>query len=131
MWELSLKFNLSTLYVEPDRKDFEHLLMNMQQHRPLSLVEAFNEVVRPEGILSMIARSRIVDSVEVVDLLKIDIDVNDCDVAQELLHQRRVSILLMEVNPIPPPVRFAQHSTHPPIRAVFPVHGCSLSYMVD
>lgn len=130
VWELSLRFELRAVYIEPQPQSFAALLENLREKRADSQIEALKHEVQPADIPRILQGSRILQDGDFIDVLKIDIDVNDCDVAEAVLHERRVRLLVLEVNPMPPPVRFAQHAMGVGMH-IRPLHGCSLSYMVE
>lgn len=71
-----------------------------------------------------------------LDIVKIDIDTCDCEVASAILSAVEwVQVLVMEVNSLPPPIAFSfkssfLNSTPWDGLSAHPLHGCSLSYQV-
>jgi len=132
VWDIGLKFNLSVVFMEPDDGKYPVLLDNIARFRPADQVrsEALKAIVTPALVPELIASSPILRGLRSVDILKVDIDSADCDVAAQFLRWHQVRLLFIEVNPLPPPIMFSQHSSETPWPAK-PLHGCSLSYMVD
>ncbi|CAE7538269.1 unnamed protein product [Symbiodinium natans] len=134
VWVLALSFHLHAVFVEPGPAEFQELNHNIKAHRtPLNLIsEPYMMALKPEQIPNLLQRSALLQSAALLDVLKVDIDVNDCDVAASFLRERRARIVLIEVNPsFPPPILFCQHASSPPHANTKPLHGCSLSYMVE
>lgn len=94
--------------------------------------------VTPQNILYLLGDA--VESEDMLDILKIDIDSFDCPVLEVVLDKLSAKLILMEVNPsIPPPYQWSMlhHSklweffnAYHDTREV-PIRGCSLSYEVD
>lgn len=135
VWVLALGFQLDAVFVEPGSRDFEKLRHNIESHRtPLGLAsEPYQMALKPDDIPKLVQGSAVLQkNLRWLDVLKVDIDVNDCDVAASFLRERRARIVVIEVNPsFPPPIHFCQHATSPPHGNTKPLHGCSLSYMVE
>eukprot|EP00928_Gymnodinium_smaydae_P032869 TRINITY_DN23703_c0_g2_i1.p1 TRINITY_DN23703_c0_g2~~TRINITY_DN23703_c0_g2_i1.p1 ORF type:complete len:538 (-),score=53.22 TRINITY_DN23703_c0_g2_i1:560-2131(-) len=134
VWDLSLSFDMQSVFVEPGPTTFAELERNIREQRePKGLQsEAYRLALTPSQIPNLVQDSAILQRSRLLDILKVDIDVNDCDVAATFLRQRKARIVLIEVNPsFPPPILFCQHASAPPHPNTKPLHGCSLSYMVE
>lgn len=66
----------------------------------------FEEQVTPQNAVAMLRRGSVPVN---VDVIKVDIDSCDCQVADSVLHAYHPKVFLLEINPcFPPPVRFQQ-----------------------
>lgn len=98
----------------------------MHLHEGYATPETIEGILRDGGLLEIAPHW--------IDVLKVDIDTYDCDVANAILELVGGSlIVIMEVNPLPPPIMFARHfakGVQESNEVPHPLHGCSLAYQV-